>query len=198
MPGRHASNVGCGVASALALEARRIPTRDRRQRRIGDQHCARAANAIVALAQRYGAQVVMEDFSRLNDRRIPPPLRPILRGRQFQKLARFIDERLEVAGLPHARQVSAYAISLDCLRCGARQDAGAVVKSEHPRQFVCAGCGETQDRDVSAAANVARRFVWLQQRGVERRAGIASEQRTTWETFAAAHPMLELRTPADD
>lgn len=140
----------------------------------------------------------MEDFSRLNDRRIPPPLRPILRGRQFQKLARFIDERLEVAGLPHARQVSAYAISLDCLRCGARQDAGAVVKSEHPRQFVCAGCGETQDRDVSAAANVARRFVWLQQRGVERRAGIASEQRTTWETFAAAHPMLELRTPADD
>lgn len=102
------------------------------------------------------------------------------------------------AGRPEPRQVSAYAISLDCPRCGARQDAGAVVKSEQPRQFVCAGCGETQDRDVSAAANVARRFVWLQQRGVEKHAGIASEQRTTWETFAAAHPMLELRTPADD
>lgn len=67
------------VAGAQASEARRVPARDRRQRRIGAQHCTLAANEIVALAQRYDAQVVMEDFSRFSMRHVPYLLQPIMR-----------------------------------------------------------------------------------------------------------------------
>lgn len=191
-----------GVAGAHAIDARRVSARNRRQSRIGTQHCAVAANEIVALAQRYDAQVVMEDFSHFSMRRVPYHLQPIVRQRQWQKLAKCIAERLELLGLPPARSVSAAYISLDCPRCGARQDARTAVPTaataEHPRQFVCQRCGASYDRDISAAANIARRLIWIRQRSAGKQAGLAAEQLVSWEEFAQAHPVSNLYSPAED
>lgn len=186
-----------GVRDTQAQNARRVSARDRRQSRISDQHCVIAANEIVALARRFGAQVVMEDFTRLNVRGLPYLLQPIMHLRPWEKLAKRIAERLEVAGLPPARRVSASYISRDCPRCGVRQDARMVAKSERPHQFDCEHCGESQDRDVSAAANIARRWVWMRQWSADKRTGIAVEQRMSWEEFARKYPVRDLHTPGE-
>ena len=193
-----------GMAGAHAIDARRVSARNRRQRRIGAQQCAVAANDIVALAQRYDAQVVMEDFSRFSMRHVPYHLQPIMRQRQWQKLAKCIAERLELFGLPPARSVSASYISLDCPRCGARQDArtvaatAAAATADHPRQFVCQRCGASHDRDISAAANIARRLIWIRQRSADKQADLAAEQLVSWEEFAQTHPVSNLYSPAED
>ena len=72
-----------------------------------------------------------------------------------------------------------------------------VARSGRPDLFVCAHCGAIQDRDVSAAANVARRLMWLRQRGAEKAAGIAEEKRTRWQEYADEHPVNDLRSPVD-
>ena len=183
-----------GTHGAQAIEARRIPARDQRQRHIGDQHCALAANEIVTLALRYGAQVVMEDFSHFSLRRVPYHLQPIMRHRQWEKLAKCIAERLELLGAPPARPVSAQYISQDCPRCGARQEPQERATAERPHMVVCQRCGESQDRDIRAAANVARRLVWIRQRSADKRAGVAAEQRLSWAEFAQTHPISDLRS----
>jgi hypothetical protein len=173
---------------------------DRQQGRIAKHHIALLANEIVALARRENAQVVVEDLTAFSApggmRASIHATRPVARAhaqrailnrRQFAALQQAIDARLEVLGLPLARTVNAAFISRDCPQCGARQE---LVPTDQPGRFVCATCGFSGDRDLVAAANVARRFVWLRLRGEEKQAGIAKESREPWERFAARYPIV--------
>lgn len=184
-----------GVSAAESIDARRLPRRDRRQSRISDEHCAIAANEIVTLARQYDAQIVMEDLSGIPIRGLPYLLRPLMHRRQWEKLAKRIEERLEAAGLPPGLMASANHISQDCPRCGERQDVEKVATSEGAREFTCEKCGATQDRDVMASANIARRWVWICQRGAEKREGVSREELSSWESFAASHPVQGLQLP---
>ena len=112
------------------------------------------------------------------------------------KLTRFVAERLEVVGLAPPRLVSASYLTLECSRCGLCQDARQVARSQAPEQFVCERCGETQDRNVCAAANLARRSVWLRLRVEEKRANVPEGERTPWERYAAQTPVEGLTSPA--
>jgi hypothetical protein len=172
-------------------------TGDRRQARIAKHHIALLANELVALARQVNAQVVMEDLTSFRmPRRLPHPSpavrsshraqRAMLNRRQFAALQQAIDVRLEVLGLPIARTVSAAYIARDCPQCGARQQA---LMPEQPDAFLCATCAFHGDRDLVAAANIARKFVWLQLRSQQKRTGLPMEEREPWERFAATHPV---------
>ncbi len=183
--------------------------RDRRQARIAAHHLALCANAIVAAATRHRAQVVLEDLTSfapghaLRSLDAKPAarragLRQMLNRRQFQRLAQLVDQRLEVAGLPLVRTVSGSYISQTCPACGHRDaanraegtDGGGANGAPQWRVFRCVRCGADGDVDTVAAANVARKLVWLRLRGVEKKAGVAESERTSWDAWAHAHPVV--------
>jgi hypothetical protein len=167
--------------------------RDRRQSRIAEHHVCALANEVVELARRHGAQVVMEDMTNFASghairqvsavpRTRQTARRAMLNRRQFERVREAIDQRLELVGLPAVRVVSAAYISQTCLACGHRAVENR--DPERPRQFRCASCGWREDIDHVAACNVARKLLWLRQRAVEKRAGLAQEERTSWDDFA--------------
>jgi IS605 OrfB family transposase len=139
--------------------------RQRRQHAIQTIH--RAANQIVGLAQRYQAQVVMEDlqnFVRATERATtrPRPYRAVLSRRQYQRLLAFVDAKLPLVGLPPVRLVAPAYTSLTCSVCGHISRANR--STGEPTRFRCVACGHEAHADVQAAINVARKLRWQDQR----------------------------------
>ncbi len=178
-------------------------TRDRRQSRVAGHEIHVCANQIVEVARRERAQVVMEDLERFatgaairatthQPRALGTAFRALLGRRQFEALHTAIDARLALVGLPPARVVSAATISQTCTQCGTRDTrayaermAAQVAAGETPdsRLFICPQCGLERDVDALAAVNIGRKLVWLRQRGVEKKAGVADGARTSWEDW---------------
>lgn len=188
-----------------------LASRDRRQRRIATHEIHICANQIVEVARQERAQVVFEDLASFASgaairtttqphqqrQRMPrahaAALRTLLNRRQFEALHRAVDQRLALLTLPPARRVSAAYISQTCPACGERDARSYPERLEaaartgqvfDPRQFVCPACGASRDVDTLAAVNIARKLVWLRQRGAEKRGEVESDLSTTWQTFA--------------
>ena len=208
------------VRRVQAQRGAHVRVRDRRQSRIAQHHIHLLANAIVDAARTastLGAQVVMEDLHsfatghairempQVRSRSRQGRLRAVLNRRQFERLRQAVDQRLEVTGLPLVRVVSAAFLSQTCLHCGHRAaenmrdpDAPRSGRTQE-RTFRCVRCGAIADVDVVAAANIARKLVWLQLRGEQKRAESAESERTTWDAYAGMHPLWPISpesTPA--
>ncbi len=181
-----------------------VGSRNRRQSRVATHEIAVCANQIVEVAQRTGAQVVVEDLASFASgaaiRATRRPLkarqsafRALLGRRQFEALHKLINARLELIGLPPACVVSAAFVSQTCTSC-ARRETRSFAERERaaqragelfdPRTFRCAHCGATRDIDALAAVNIGRKLVWLRQRRKEQAEGTAEGERTGWEAFA--------------
>jgi IS605 OrfB family transposase len=174
----------------------RVAKGDKRRGRIADAHVHLCANQIVELAIKHQSQVVMEDLSAFaaphkhQKGKTRSNFNAMLPRRQYQKLLSVIDAKLELAGLPPVRIVSAWHTSLTCSQCG---NISKESRSEEDRtQFKCIACGFEAHADVQAGVNIARKLLWLKLRSEEKRKELPVNKRTSWAAFAKSFriPML--------
>ena len=137
----------------------------RRRAAESEQAVHRAANAIVKAADENDSRVVLEDLSgfargaprkkgarRSNWRRW-------MNRRQFQKVARALEYKLRLKGLPPPAQVNAAFTSQTCPECGF---AGKENRPKPGDDFKCAECGHSDDGDRNAARVIALKRMWRQ------------------------------------
>ena len=118
-----------------------------------EQFSHRAANLVVQLAGQFAAQVVTEDLSGFA-KRAP---RPWMNRRQFQKVARAMEYKLRLKGLPPPVYVKAPFTSRTCPECG------YCSKENRPKpgdDFTCVQCGHKADGDLNAARVIALKRFW--------------------------------------
>jgi IS605 OrfB family transposase len=167
---------------------------DKRRARVQAQHVHLCANQIVELAQRYQAQVVMEDlkaFSVTRKEKRPGKkrqrrnnFRQMLPRRQYQRLLGIVEQKLALVGLPKPQLVHPAFTSQTCAACGAINKENR--SQEDRTRFVCVNCGNGIHADVQAGLNIARKKHWLALRAQEAKAGIKKKDRTSWDTWVAA------------
>ncbi|OLB35945.1 MAG: hypothetical protein AUH05_13720 [Ktedonobacter sp. 13_2_20CM_53_11] len=159
---------------------------DRRRARIADRHVHLCANSIVEMAKMHQAQVVVEDLSYL-----PPPKKRgkrgkifnrVLQRRQYQKLQDVLETKLEIAGLPPLRKVSAAFTASTCTQCGCVDKEN--FDKENRSLFRCIECGHETDVYRQSGINIVRKMPFLQLRSNEKQREVPENQRTTWEQFA--------------
>jgi IS605 OrfB family transposase len=159
---------------------------DKRRARIADRHVHLCANAIVEMARKHHSQVIVEDLSYL-----PAPKKQgkkgkgfnrVLQRRQYQKLQDFLETKLDIAGLPPLRKVSAAYTASTCSQCGCVSKES--FDKEDRSRFCCVECGYIADVHKQASANIVRKLPFLQLRSKEKQREIPEAQRTTWEQFA--------------
>lgn len=127
-----------------------------RIRRISDRTVHQLANRIVELAEKYQAQVVIENLTRL-DRQKEKFVQ--LRATPYQKIAAALDYKLPLRGWPAPARVSPAFTSRMCPHC-LYGDRGNRPDQE---TFVCQKCGHTDHADLNAATNIALRWLARQQ-----------------------------------
>ncbi|HEU5374057.1 MAG TPA: transposase [Ktedonobacteraceae bacterium] len=168
---------------------------DKRRARVQSQHVHLCANQIVNLAQKYQAQVVMEDLRAFSATRKQPqkrkkgqrrnPFRAMLPRRQYQKLLAIVEAKLALVGLPKPRLVGSAYTSLTCAQCGHISQENR--SKEDRTRFVCVNCGATAHADIQAGVNIARKTLWLVLRKQEAQAGVEKKDRTAWATWVQAY-----------
>ena len=137
----------------------------RRRLAESEQFAHRAANRVVALADQFSAQVVTEDLSGFA--RGAPRKKGMRRSnwrrwmnrRQFEKIARALDHKLRLKGLPVAVGIAARDTSVTCPECG------FAAKENRPKpgdDFHCQNpeCGHSADGDLNAARVIALKRMW--------------------------------------
>lgn len=121
-----------------------------------------AANAIVAMAVEYQAQVVMEWLGNLTDRskkRGRSNFSRMINRQQFAKLQKVLEYKLAVVGLPKIKEVAAPGTSITCPECGCYDTANRDDKDPE-NQFICQSCGYQHDADLNAARVIALKKNW--------------------------------------
>ena len=144
----------------------------RRRSKLADAEIHTIANAVVDMAQRNRAQVVMENLEGFSGAAKKPQSggragRGFRRGmnrRQFAKLARFLEYKLPIAGLPKAVAVAAAYTSQTCPECGHWEKANRPIyeqdgKSKRDR-FECQQCRYKKHADANAARVIALKKMW--------------------------------------
>ena len=128
-----------------------------------EQFSHRAANLVVQLAGQFAAQVVTENLSgfakgaprkkgmrRSNFRRM-------MGRRQFQKVARAMEYKLRLKGLPAPKGIAAKDTSITCPECGYCNKKN---RPEPGDDFACVQCGHKADGDLNAARVIALKRFW--------------------------------------
>ena len=144
----------------------------RRRSKLADAEIHTIANAVVEMAQRNRAQVVMENLEGFSGAAKKPKgggragrgFRRGMNRRQFAKLARFLEYKLPIAGLPKAVAVAAAYTSQTCPECGHWEKANRPIyeqdgKSKRDR-FECQQCRYKKHADANAARVIALKKMW--------------------------------------
>jgi IS605 OrfB family transposase len=139
----------------------------RSKRHAADEAVHTAANGIVALAEKHGAQVVMENLAPLAHRggkRGRSNFNRVLNRSQYQKLEKVLHYKLAARGLPKPRQVHPAYTSQACPTCGhidaKNRVKAAVADGFRMHEFKCVRCGFGDDADLNAARNIALKMIW--------------------------------------
>lgn len=180
---------------ALFAKRQRLRGQSRmRWRGYGDQIVHIAANEIVSVAKKYKSQVVLEDLSAISQG--PHHKRPkgqrrsnyarVLNRAQYQKLAKVLDYKLQIEGLPPPKFIQPAWTSLTCNVCGHMD------KANRPDQatFVCQQCGHEKHADTNAARNIAcKHLIWTGIKGkVKKGQKLTEEQKLSG--WLAARPLI--------
>ena len=136
----------------------------RRRAAESEQFTHRAANRVLELANRLSAQVVTEDLSgfakgaprKKGQRR--SNWRRWMNRRQFQKIARALEYKLRLKGLPPPAGVASKDTSQTCPECG--HCDGKKNRPKPGDDFACVRCGHAADGDINAARVIALKKMW--------------------------------------
>ena len=144
----------------------------RRRSKLADAEIHTIANAVVDMAQRNRAQVVMENLEGFSGAAKKPQgggragrgFRRGMNRRQYAKFARFLEYKLPIAGLPKAVAVAAAYTSQTCPECGHWEKANRPIyeqdgKSKRDR-FECQKCRYKKHADANAARVIALKKMW--------------------------------------
>jgi IS605 OrfB family transposase len=160
------SEIGEIIASAdkkrRAEQKRRGITSRKHVRRVDDA-LHHLANRIVAEAKAFGAVPVFEKLDGLKQTIVTKRAkgsrkggwRKAMKKAQLGKLEQIVAYKLNLAGVPSAREVVAGGTSISCPACATRDP------KSRPEQavFACVACGFTAHADTVAAVNVGRRDI---------------------------------------
>jgi IS605 OrfB family transposase len=140
-------------AKATKSAKRKLKARSRREARAVKDTNHRIAKQLVAVAERTGRGIGMEDLAGIRDRvRLTAAQRGELNAWSFYQLQGFIAYKAKRAGVPVV-VVDARNTSRRCPRCG------HTAKTNRPTRddFACVGCGLAGPADQVAAVNVRDR-----------------------------------------
>lgn len=140
-------------AKATKSAKRKLKARSRREARAVKDTNHRIAKQLVAMAERTGRGIGIEDLAGIRDRvRLPAAQRGELNSWSFYQLQAFIAYKARRAGVPVV-VVDARNTSRRCPRCG------HTAKANRPNQafFACRRCGLAGPADQVAAVNVRDR-----------------------------------------
>ena len=129
------------------------------------------ANAIVEMADKHDAQVVLEDLKNIGagKKRTPGSRRGGFRklfGRaQYEKLRRVVEYKLLERGLPKPVKVDPKGTSIQCPECGHWSPKNREKRPEGDQfkmdVFACVECKHRKDADENAARVIAMKRVWM-------------------------------------
>lgn len=128
------------------------------------------SKSIVDIADKWGAQVVIEDLKAITNghhhKRASGArkggFRRMLSRQQYGKLEFMLNYKLQSVGLPKCRQVQASFTSLVCPACGCDDKANRLKDTEEVRAvFHCTQCGRKAHSDINAAINIAGKYIWF-------------------------------------
>lgn len=170
--------VKSGTLSGVALRnhQRRLEKKQKEDQRAGKRFISgwsnysnnlmhHVANEIVAIADKYNAQVVIEDLSTIKNgahhKRMfatrKGGFRRMLSRQQYGKLEFMLTYKLNYAGLPKPFLVNAAYTSLTCPQCGHADKANRPERAV----FFCKECAYSNHADVIGALNIAGKKLWF-------------------------------------
>jgi IS605 OrfB family transposase len=149
---------------------------------LADEAVHAAANRIVDVAVKYGAQVVLADLRSLTARgrkRARSKFNHVMNRGQYAKLERVLEYKLALEGLPKPKGVAAAGTSRTCPRCG-EWHSGNIPKAPGKdalamSRFLCITCGYEDDADLNAARVIGQKKRWREQLPLKWRAKRAVE-----------------------
>lgn len=114
------------------------------------------AKKIVAIAEKYQSQVVVEALGGRNDAVVfkKNDCTP-LRTTEYQRLAEILGYKLPGAGLPAPTAVSANGLYSTCPRCGANTRKNRLLQ----KLFACVECGYAETGETIGSFNLAQRLL---------------------------------------
>lgn len=121
------------------------------------------SNEIVKVADKYSAQVVIEDLTNIKNnpkmKRVKGVrknnLRKMLSRQQYGRLEFMLEYKLKCKGLPPAKDVRAAGTSITCPKCGHYDKDNRLTRD----LFKCKVCDYTEHADIVGAINIAGK--WL-------------------------------------
>ena len=138
-----------------------------RRRADADEEVHKAVNWIVKTAREYDARVIMENLSNLTKRkgkRGRSNFNRLLNRQQYGKVAKVLEYKLSIAGLPRAVSVYAGYTSQTCPECGhlAKENRPKPPKGDGflTEEFRCVSCGYSRHADLNGARVIAMRKLW--------------------------------------
>lgn len=129
------------------------------------------SKSIVDVADKWGAQVVIEDLKAITNghhhKRAKGArkggFRRMLSRQQYGKLEFMLNYKLQSVGLPKCAMVQAAFTSLVCPACGCDDKANRLRDTEEVRAvFQCTDCNYTAHSDINAAINIAGKRIWFE------------------------------------
>ena len=143
-----------------------------RRRALADAEIHTIANAVVEMAQRNRAQVVMENLKGFSGAAKKPKgggragrgFRREMNHWQFAKFARFLEYKLPIGGLPKPVAVAAAYTSQTCPECGHWEKANRPIYEQDGKnkrdRFECQKCRHCEHADANAARVIALKKMW--------------------------------------
>lgn len=121
------------------------------------------SNEIVKVADKYSAQVVIEDLTNIKNN---PKMkrktgtrksnfRRMLSRQQYGRLEFMLEYKLKSVGLPPAKDVRAAGTSITCPKCGNYNKENRLTRDT----FKCKVCDYTEHADIVGAINIAGKFI---------------------------------------
>ena len=144
----------------------------RRRSKLADAEIHTIANAVVEMAQRNRAQVVMENLEGFSGAAKKPKgggragrgFRRGMNRRQYAKFTRFLEYKLPIAGLPKPVAVAAAYTSQTCPECGHWEKANRPIYEQDGKnkrdRFECQQCRHREHADANAARVIALKKMW--------------------------------------
>jgi len=143
--------------------------RSRARRHFADEAVHTAANAIVEIASKHAARVVIERLGQLTHtgkKRGRSSFNRLLTRSQYGKLQGLLVYKLAAVGLPKPVEVHPAFTSQTCPECGlADPENRPKIKAEDgfkTDRFLCRCCGHEGDADLNAARVIALKWMWRQ------------------------------------
>jgi IS605 OrfB family transposase len=136
----------------------------RRRAMLAESEIHTAANQIVNMAQTARARVVLENLAAFSKGASKSGgwrgagLRRMMGRRQFARLAKTLEYKLKLAGLPPPLEINPAYTSQTCGECGFRAKENRAKPGD---DFCCRECGHRDDGDKNAARVIALKRIWL-------------------------------------